>query len=56
MKEAGFTDKTIKALREHEFNSIESIALLDGHDDVVSELGLNIQQRLLLIKTASSHP
>jgi hypothetical protein len=56
MKEAGFTEKTIKILREHEFNSVDSVSLLNGQDEVVGKLDISIQQRLLLLKMAKSHP
>ena len=53
LKLAGFTEATAAILQEHGFDSMDSLLLLGRDDKAVHELGLNLQQRLLLNKYLS---
>ena len=48
LTQAGFTEKTVTLLIENDFASVESLDLIKRDPAVLAELGLTLQQRLLL--------
>jgi hypothetical protein len=48
LKSAGFNEKSIEKLQKSDFDTVQSLDILATEPDIYGELGLSIQQRLLL--------